>query len=426
MKRPGLATLVMIGMATGILAGWFFSGNHIFISVVEPLGTMFVRMFKMIMVPIVVASLVVGVAGSGEAHSFGRLGLKTIIYFEVLTTAAIIIGLFAANIIRPGSGVELPVGSSKVASAFAEKAHSHTLAETLISIVPTNIVDSLAKADMLAVIFFSVMFGLALASVGDKGTPVIELFKGFAEVMFRLTNIVMRFAPIGVFAMISLTVARFGIHAMLPLLKLAVTVYGAMLFFVFLVIGMVCRWLGIRLIPLLNSIREEILLAFSTASSETVLPNIIEKAGKSGAPQRIASFVIPTGYTFNLDGSTLYQALAALFIAQMYGIDLTLFQQITLVLTLMLTSKGIAGVPGASLVVLTATLGSVGLPIEGISIILGIDRVLDMGRTVVNVIGNYVAALAVSKLEGEFDRDQALIFLDCPDEAKRIQENICI
>ncbi len=418
MKKPGLATLVMIGMATGILAGWLFSGNQTFIAMVEPLGTMFVRMFKMIMVPIVVASLVVGVAGNGEVHSFGRLGLKTIIYFEVLTTAAIVIGLLAANIIRPGAGIELPAGGLQVAATFAEKAHSHTLAETLISIVPTNIVDSLAKADMLAVIFFSVMFGLALASVGEKAVPVLELFKGFAEVMFKLTNIVMRFAPVGVFAMVSLTVAKFGIHTMLPLLKLAATVYGAMLVFLFLAIGAVCRWLGIRLIPLLRSIREEILLAFSTASSETVLPSIITKAEKSGAPQRIASFVIPTGYTFNLDGSTLYQALAALFIAQMYGIHLTLFQQITLVLTLMLTSKGIAGVPGASMVVLTATLGSVGLPIEGISIILGIDRILDMGRTVVNVIGNYVAALAVSKLEGEFNLEQALLFLGCAEQEK--------
>lgn len=411
MKKPGLATLVMIGMATGILAGWLFSGNQAFIALVEPLGTVFVRMFKMVMVPIVVASLVVGVAGSGAAHSFGRLGLKTIIYFEVLTTAAIIIGLLAANIIRPGVGVALPTGGPQVASVFAGKAHSHTLAETLISIVPTNIVDSLAKADMLAVIFFSVMFGLALSAVGEKAGPVLELFRGFAEVMFKVTNMVMRFAPVGVFAMIALTVSKFGIQTMLPLLELAVTVYGAMLLFVVLVIGLVCRWLGVGLMALLGSIREEMLLAFSTASSETVLPTIIAKAGKCGAPPYIASFVIPTGYTFNLDGSTLYQALAALFIAQMYGIPLTLFQQLMLVLTLMLTSKGIAGVPGASMVVLTATLGSVGLPIEGISIILGIDRILDMGRTVVNVVGNYVAALAVSKLEGEFDHAQAEQFL---------------
>jgi proton glutamate symport protein len=412
MKKPGLATLVMIGMVTGILAGWIFSGNQTFIAVVEPLGTVFVRMFKMIMVPIVVSSLVVGVAGSGDAHRFGRLGLKTILYFEVLTTAAIVIGLLAANVIKPGVGVELPGSGTSAAADFAARAHSHTLAETLISIVPTNIVDSLAKSDMLAVIFFSVMFGLALASVGEKAGPVLALFKGFAEVMFRVTHIVMRFAPVGVFAMIALTVSKFGIHTLLPLLKLAATVYGAMILFVGVVLGLVCRWLGIGLLPLLRSIREELLLAFSTASSETVLPNIIEKAGKCGVPPHVAAFVIPTGYTFNLDGSTLYQALAALFIAQMYGIPLTLFQQLTLVLTLMLTSKGIAGVPGASMVVLTATLGAVGLPIEGIAIILGIDRVLDMGRTVVNVVGNYVAALAVAKLEGEFDQKQAALFLE--------------
>lgn len=411
MKKPGLATLVMIGMGAGIAAGWLFSGNHAFIAMVEPLGAIFVRMFKMIMVPIVVASLVVGVAGNGSTHSFGRLGLKTIIYFEVLTTAAILIGLTAANIIHPGIGVELPAGGSRIASAFAEKAQSHTVAETLISIVPTNIVDSLAKADMLAVIFFSVMFGLAISATGEKSAPLLNLFKGTADVMFRMTSMVMRFAPVGVFAMISLTVAKFGIHTILPLLNLAITVYGAMLLFVFLVIGLVCRWLGIGLLPLLRSIREELLLAYSTASSETVLPNIIAKSVSCGVPSRIASFVIPTGYTFNLDGSTLYQALAALFIAQMYGIQLTLFQQLTLVLTLMLTSKGIAGVPGASMVVLTATLGALGLPIEGISIILGIDRILDMGRTAVNVVGNYVAALAVAKLEDELDLEQSRLFL---------------
>jgi proton glutamate symport protein len=411
MKKPGLATLVMIGMVAGIAAGAVFSGNTTFISIVEPLGTIFVRMFKMIMVPIVVASLVVGVAGSGDAHRFGRLGVKTLLYFEVLTTVAIVIGLLAANIIRPGVGVSIPAGGEGAAASFAAKAHSHTIAETLITIVPTNIVDSLAKSDMLAVIFFSVMFGLALASLGERGASLVKLFKDLSEVMFALTRMVMRFAPIGVFAMISLTVAKFGVQTLLPLIKLTLTVYGAMIIFIAVVIGSVCRWLGIGLIPVLRSIRDELFLAFSTASSETVLPNIIDKAGHCGAPPHVASFVIPTGYTFNLDGSTLYQSLASLFIAQMYGIDLSLFQQITLVLTLMLTSKGIAGVPGASLVVLTATLGTLGLPVEGLAIILGIDRVLDMGRTVVNVVGNYVAALAVAKLEGEFNKEQADRFL---------------
>ncbi len=416
MKKPGLATMVMIGMAAGIGAGALFTGNMTFISFIEPVGTMFVRMFKMIMIPIVVTSLVVGVAGSGDAKRFGRLGFKTILYFEILTTIAIVLGLAIANIVKPGSGVDTGMANSAVAHSFEASAKAHSFVDTLVSIVPTNIIDSLAKADMLAVIFFSVMFGLGLGAIGEKGEPLLQVFRLLAEVMFKVTHMVMQFAPIGVFAMIGLTVARFGVMSLLPLLKLTVTVYAAMFIFVFLVLGGVAKWLGIAIVPLLRSVKEELLLAFSTSSSETVLPNMIEKSQKCGVPGYVASFVIPTGYTFNLDGSTLYQAIAALFIAQMYGIQLTIFHQITLVLTLMLTSKGIAGVPGASMVVLTATLGAVGIPVEGLTIILGVDRILDMARTVVNVVGNYVATIAVAKSEGAFDLKMARDFLGMPEK----------
>lgn len=421
MKKPGLATMVMIGMAAGIAAGAMLTGNMTFISFIEPVGTMFVRMFKMIMIPIVVTSLVVGVAGSGDAKKFGRLGFKTIIYFEILTTVAIILGLAIANIVRPGSGVDTGMTNSAVVHSFEASAKAHSFVDTLISIVPTNIVDSLAKADMLAVIFFSVMFGLGLGALGEKGEPLLQFFRLAADVMFKVTHMVMQFAPIGVFAMIGLTVARFGVMSLLPLLKLTVTVYGAMLIFVFLVLGTVAKWLGIAIVPLLRSVKEELLLAFSTSSSETVLPNIIEKSQKCGVPGYVASFVVPTGYTFNLDGSTLYQAIAALFIAQMYGIHISIFQQITLVLTLMLTSKGIAGVPGASMVVLTATLGAVGIPVEGLTIILGVDRILDMARTVVNVVGNYVATIAVAKSEGAFDQKAAMEFLGMTPKTEAIK-----
>ena len=418
MKKPGLATMVMIGMALGIGAGALFTGNMTFISFIEPVGTMFVRMFKMIMIPIVVTSLVVGVAGSGDAKRFGRLGFKTIIYFEILTTVAIVLGLAIANGVRPGAGVDTGMANSAVAHSFEASAKAHSFVDTLVSIVPTNIIDSLAKADMLAVIFFSVMFGLGLGAIGEKGEPLLQVFRLMADVMFKVTHMVMQFAPIGVFAMIGLTVARFGVMSLLPLLKLTVTVYAAMFIFVFLVLGAVAKWLGIAIIPLLKSVKEELLLAFSTSSSETVLPNIIEKSRKCGVPGYVASFVVPTGYTFNLDGSTLYQAIAALFIAQMYGIQLSIFHQITLVLTLMLTSKGIAGVPGASMVVLTATLGAVGIPVEGLTIILGVDRILDMARTVVNVVGNYVATIAVAKSEGAFDLKAALAFLGMSEKAE--------
>jgi proton glutamate symport protein len=274
------------------------------------------------------------------------------------------------------------------------------MVDTFVNIVPTNIMQSLANGDMLPIIFFSVMFGLGVAAIGEKGTPVIQFFKGTAEAMFYVTNQIMKVAPFGVFALIGVTVSTFGLSSLIPLGKLALVVYGSMIFFIIVVMGLIAKIAGYNIFKLLKYLKDEILLGYSTASSETVLPKIMEKMENLGCPKAITSFVIPTGYSFNLDGSTLYQAIAALFIAQMYGIHMSITQQITLVLVLMITSKGIAGVPGVSFVVLLATLGSVNIPVEGLAFIAGIDRILDMARTVVNIVGNSLAALVITKWEG--------------------------
>jgi proton glutamate symport protein len=288
----------------------------------------------------------------------------------------------------------------------AEGVESHGFADTFVNIVPSNIFESIVQGDMLPIIFFSVLFGLGIAAIGEKGKPVLAFFQGTAETMFYVTNLIMKFAPFGVFALIGVTVSKFGLESLIPLGKLVILVYGTMIFFVVGVLGLVAKMVGINIFNLIRLLKDELILAYSTASSETVLPKIMEKMEKFGCPKAITSFVIPTGYSFNLDGSTLYQALAAVFIAQMYGIDLTITQQLSLLLVLMVTSKGIAGVPGVSFVVLLATLGTVGIPVEGLAFIAGIDRILDMARTAVNVVGNSLAAVVISKWEGEFDYEK--------------------
>jgi proton glutamate symport protein len=299
----------------------------------------------------------------------------------------------------------------------AQNVSHHGFADTLINIIPTNIFQSLTNGDMLPVIFFAVMFGLGVASIGEKGQPVIQFAQGTADAMFWVTNQIMKTAPFGVFALIGVTVSKFGLASLIPLGKLIVTTYGAMLLFIALVFGVISKLVGTSIVSLIKILKEELILAFSTASSETVLPKIMEKMEKFGCPKAIATFVVPTGYSFNLDGSTLYQAIAAIFIAQLYGIHLSIPAQINLMLVLMLTSKGIAGVPGVSFVVLLATLGSVGIPLDGLAFIAGIDRILDMARTAVNVLGNSLAVVVVSKWEGKYNSQKAEEYISSIEKA---------
>ncbi|MGN7479580.1 cation:dicarboxylate symporter family transporter [Solibacillus silvestris] len=407
--KISLAAQILIGLVLGVIVGAVFYGNANVQTYLQPLGDIFLNLIKMIVVPIIISTLIVGVAGTGDMKQLGRLGGKTLIYFEVITTIAIVVGLLAGNLVQPGAGINMNELQKSDISSYVETTEAQEEKSTfqiIVDIVPKNIVNAMAEGDMLAIIFFSVLFGLGVAAVGERGKPVLAFFQGTADAMFWVTNLVMKFAPVGVFALIGVTVSKFGVESLIPLGKLAILVYAAMIFFVIVVLGITARIFGINIFKLIRMIKDELLLAYSTSSSETVLPRIMLKTEKMGAPKDIVSFVIPTGYSFNLDGSTLYQAIAALFIAQMYGIDLSIMEQITLMLVLMVTSKGIAGVPGVSFVVLLATLGSVGIPLEGLAFIAGIDRILDMARTAVNVVGNTLAALVMAKWEKRFDEKQ--------------------
>lgn len=415
MKKIGLAWQILIGLILGIAVGAVFYGNPQVATYLQPIGDIFLRLIKMIVIPIVISSIIVGVAGVGDTKKLGKLGGKTILYFEIITTVAILVGLAAANIFQPGAGVDMSNLDKTDISSYvdtSEETTSHGFAETFVNIVPSNLFTSLAEGDMLAIIFFSVVFGLGIAAIGEKGKPVLNFFQGTAEAMFYVTNQIMKFAPFGVFALIGVTVSKFGLESLIPLSKLVILVYAAMVFFIIVVLGLTAKIAGVNIFNVFRVLKDELILAYTTSSSETVLPKLIEKMEKFGCPKAIVSFVIPTGYSFNLDGSTLYQAIAALFIAQMYGIELSLAEQLSLVLVLMVTSKGIAGVPGVSFVVLLATLGSVGIPVEGLAFIAGIDRIMDMARTVVNVVGNSLAAIVMSKWEGQYNEVKAKQYLE--------------
>ncbi|EMB7229834.1 glutamate/aspartate:proton symporter GltP, partial [Acinetobacter baumannii] len=385
-------------------------------NVLTPLGKIFISLIKMIVIPIVFSTLILGIAGVGSTKSLGRLGFKTILYFEIITTIAILVGLFAANIFHPGSGIDM---SQLVQTDISQYKHtteevqsqSHGIIQTILSLIPTNIISSMAHGEMLPVIFFAVLFGIGLSSLpATTKDPLLNVFHAVSETMFRVTHIIMKYAPVGVFGLIAVTVANFGFASLIPLGKLVVLVYGAILFFALVVLGITAKMFSINIFTLFKILKDELILAYSTASSETVLPRIMQKMEAYGAPKAISSFVIPTGYSFNLDGSTLYQSIAAIFIAQLYGIEMTISQQVILVVTLMITSKGIAGVPGVSFVVLLATLGSVGIPVEGLAFIAGVDRIMDMARTALNVVGNALAVLVISKWEKQYDYEKAAAY----------------
>lgn len=418
--KLSLALQILVGLILGIIVGGLFYGNPAVEWYLKPIGDIFIRLIKMIVVPIVFSSLVVGIAGTGDIKQVGRLGGKTLLYFEVVTTIAILIGLLIANVVHPGTGINMQSLTTSSIDSYvntAETVSHHSFADTFINIVPTNIFESLAKGDMLSVIFFSVMFGLGIAAIGEKGKPVIKIAQGTADAMFWVTNQIMKTAPFGVFALIGVTVSKFGLSSLIPLGKLVITTYGSMIIFILVVLGLIAKLVGTSIFSIIKVLKNELILAYSTASSETVLPKIMEKMEKFGCPKAIATFVVPTGYSFNLDGSTLYQAIAALFIAQLYGINLSISAQINLVIVLMLTSKGIAGVPGVSFVVLLATLGSVGIPVEGLAFIAGIDRILDMARTAVNVLGNSLAVVVISKWEGKYNSIKAKEYLESIEKA---------
>ncbi|MGP9055134.1 cation:dicarboxylate symporter family transporter [Lactiplantibacillus plantarum] len=404
--RLSLGWQILIGLVLGIVLGVVFYGNKTAITAMQNIGTMFISLIQMIVLPIVVACLITGIANMGDLKKLGRIGGKTIIYFEIMTTIAIALGLLMGNIFHPGDYIDIHQLHASNISQYVQTAKtvSHNgIWSTVMGIIPTNVFKSLSAGDMIPVIFFAVFFGLGTAAIGEQGKIILDFMNAVAEAMFKVTNWVMHTAPIGVCALIGVTVAEMGLKALAPLGYFIILAYITMAIFIVVVMGIVGKLFGLNIWHLLRVIRDEMVLGFSTASSEAALPRIIDKMGKSGVSEGIVSFVIPTGYTFNLDGSAIYQSLAALFLAQAYGIHLSLSQQITLLIVLMITSKGIAGVPGASFVVLLATISTIGVPVQGLAFIAGIDRLVDMGRTVVNVVGNSLAAVIIGKSEHEFD-----------------------
>lgn len=392
----GLTTQIFIGLILGVLFGYVFPEQGV---VLKPVGDVFIRMIKMIVVPLIFSSLVMGIAGTGDFKQLGRLGVKAMIWFEIATTVALLIGLVVVNVFKPGVGVTVGAVDATVVNAAAKK--TIDLAQMVINIVPTNVVDAASRGDMLQIIFFSVFFGVAAASMGSSGKPVVDLARSIAEVMFKFTWYVMKVAPYGVFATIAFTVGKFGLVMLIPLAKLIFSLYFALTVFIVVVLMGAAAVVRINFFKLVRAIKEPALIAFSTASSEAALPVAMEKLEKFGVPKHIVTFVLPMGYTFNLDGGTLYTSLAVIFIAQVYGIPMDLPQQLLLILTLMLSTKGMAAVPGAVLIVIAGTVSAFGLPVEGVALILGIDRILDMGRTVTNLIGNCLATVVVARWEKE-------------------------
>ncbi|HGA2319076.1 TPA: cation:dicarboxylase symporter family transporter [Pseudomonas putida] len=404
MKKVPLVWQIVAGLCLGILVGCYLNSHPAHqqwasTEILKPLGDIFIKMMKMIVVPIVFCCMVLGIAGGGDNKSFGRMGAKSLGYFFAITTLAIILGLALGNLLQPGSGTVIAGMAQGDAVIKVEPAKSTLL--IVHSIVPDNVFQSLSEGRLLSILFFAVLFGMALNALPrERSAAVIATLQGTADAMFKLVNYVMAYAPVGVFGMIGSTVATFGFASLLPLLKLIGVVYLALLLFALIVLGGICYLLGENLLNLVRYFKDELILACSSAASTAVMPQLMEKLERYGVPRRIVSFVVPVGYAFNLDGASIFLGVATIFIAQLYGIDLTLCQQVLLVVTMVLTSKGAAGVPGFAIIILSATLASAGLPLDAVALVAGIFRIIDSGTTTLNVLGNAVAPLVIARWEG--------------------------
>jgi proton glutamate symport protein len=398
-RRFSLSHWILVGMIAGVIFGWQFPAAAARVGIVSDL---FIRLIKCVIVPLLFGTLVVGIAGhADDLKAVGRLAVKCLIYFEVVTTFALLLGLALVNLVRPGAGIQLSAAAQPGTPLDSSQL---SLAGVLGHLMPQSLADAAARNDILQVVVFAIIFGVALAQVqGKPRQTMLDFFEGLSEVMFKFTGIVMYVAPFGVAAALAHTVAVNGFSVLASLGKLVCTLYFAQGLFIVVVLVPVLLLARIPLGAFFKTVRAPMLLAFSTASSEAALPDALQRMVKFGVPRRIVSFVMPAGYSFNLDGTTLYLSLTAMFVAQAAGIDLSLRQQMLLLLTLMLTSKGAAGVPRAGLVVLSGTLVTFGLPLEGVTLVLGVEAFLDMARTSVNLLGNCVASVVMARWEGQFN-----------------------
>jgi Na+/H+-dicarboxylate symporter len=424
--RLTLTQQIVLGLVVGVLIGWWMSqlGKESKDSLdtwLQVPRDIFLHLIKAMIAPLIFGSVVQGIAGTGDMKKVGRMGAKALIYFELVTSAALVVGLFMVNTLRPGAGVVLPPDQSTAAVAKPLNA-----AEIILHTFPTSLIDSMARNDVLQIVCFAVLFAMAVIAAGEAGRPVLEFCGSLTQVMFKFAGLIMKFAPFGVGAAIAVTVGHQGLGSIVTLAKLVLTLYGALLVFVVLIFGAVIWLTKVPLKPFVRAVREPFILAFTTANSEAALPKAFDLMERFGVPRGIVGFVLPAGYSFNLDGSTLHLAVASVFVAQAAetttGIHFGIWQQVMMMLTLMLTSKGVAAVPRASFVVLVAALESFKLPVSGAFLILGVDALLDMARTSVNVTGNCLASVVVARWEGEFDDKKALANFGTPMAAAKMED----
>jgi proton glutamate symport protein len=408
--RPSLTTQIMIGLVLGGVLGYISPkwGNNVYF-----LRDIFLNLIKSIIAPLIFSTLVVGIAGGGDLKKVGRMGAKALLYFEIVTTIALFLGLAIVNLTKPGAGVLL-AGGGDITQLV--KTQPQGFRDLIVHIFPASVIDSMVRGDVLQIVAFSVLFAMAVSAIGPRAAPILRGCEALSQVMFKFTNYVMMFAPIGVGAAMAHTIATNGLSVLWNLGKLIGSLYLALFIFVFVVLGAVMMIARVPVMKFLKAVREPFTIAFATTSSESALPKAMENMERLGVPRRIVGFVMPTGYSFNLDGTTLYLAMASVFVAQaaepMIG-HMSFGSQIVMMLTLMVTSKGVAGVPRAALVILLATLNSFmpgGLGPIGVAVIFGVDELMDMGRTSVNVLGNCLATVVVARWEGEFDDAKASVF----------------
>jgi proton glutamate symport protein len=392
LKKISLTSWIFIAMASGVALGVFAPD---FAKELAPVSSVFLRLIKSIIAPLVFATLVYGIAGTGSAKTMGRIGAKSILYFEIVTTIALFLGLGAVNLVKPGVGVNLPKETASAVSAT-----KITLMGMLEHTFPTSIIEAMAKGEVLQIVIFAFIFGTACATIGAKAKPVVHFCESLSDVMFEYTKYIMYAAPLGVGAAMAVTIGTKGIGVLFNLGQLILTLFASLAIFVVVVLGAVIWIFKIPLRRFIQAVKDPYILAFSTASSEAAFPQALENMERFGVPKHIVSFVLPTGYSFNLDGTTLYLSLASVFVAQAAGVEMSFGQQLVMMLTLMLTSKGVAAVPRASMVVLSGTLASFNLPLEGVALLLGVDTIMDMARTSVNLLGNCLATAAVARWEG--------------------------
>ncbi len=396
---------VLLGIVLGILTGWLFPG---FAGAAKLISDTFINMIRMVIAPVIFLTIVSGIAGAGNLGKVGRVGLKALIYFELVTTLALIIGLIVANTVKPGVGVSTEgFETNGQVAKYTEQASQINWGEFFSHIVPSNVVDAFAKGDILQVLFFSILFAIGLKKMGQAGSGILSAFEGLNKVLFNILHIIMKISPLGAFGGMAYTIGKFGFGSLLLLGNLMLTFYITGLLFIFVVLNLVCSFYKISLWKLLGYVKEEIFIVLGSSSSEAVLPSVMEKLTLAGCEKEVVGLVVPTGYSFNLDGTTIYLSMAVIFLAQVFGIDLSLGQQLTIIGVLMLTSKGAAGVTGSGFLVLASTLTAIKvIPIEGLAMIIGVDRFMSEGRAIVNFIGNTVAAVVIAKSENEIDMAQ--------------------